>query len=551
MNITNIEQHMNYLFSAALKKCGNFQDAEDLTSEVLLAALSCTKEIKDEKAWLSMVLNHKYYNMLRRKYKLPTVSINVLFEDGLFSENSTAEEPFYEPDFADDNEAENTPSPEEIRREVAYLSGKYREVIVRHYLKGEKVQTIADSLDIPKGTVLSRLSAGREQMKKGFDSMERFEQQSYQPERLDVSCNGTPGLHDEPWSLVADDMMKQNILIAAYEKPVTCVEIALALGIPTAYIEKAVADLVNSELMHRTGNKVFTDFRITTPEQVLAGLETQIAFAKKNYSAIWGFLTKYLDKLRKTSLTYNLPESEQYKLDYYFLLYLFDHGIFRTMQRIVPSKEEFPLRPDGGRWIAMGSRYPLDFDFSTYKAGNYCYGGGRYAGREQFLGADDVTLYVYDTQPDLNKYERGPLGVRDEMLMKLLYIMSRDIPFQNTGLDPLLLQSIPHLADCGILRITESKPEVAIPILTKARYQELITLSAPYIDGFVELLEPLLRPVLPQFQVPLPAHLKGRVAEYRTYSCYALPIATIKEAIARGEFPMEHHVPPMVLVIKD
>ncbi len=544
MNTTNIKQHMNYLFSAALKKCGNFQDAEDLTSEVLLAALSYPKEITDKKAWLSMVLNHKYYDMLRRKYKLPTVSINVLFEDGIT-------EPFYEPAFSCTQEDADTPTPEEIRREVAYLSGKYREVIVRHYLKGEKVQDIADSLSIPKGTVLSRLSAGREQMKKGFDSMERFEQQSYQPERLDISCNGTPGLNDEPWSLVADDMMKQNILIAAYEKPVTCVKIALALGIPTAYIEKAVNDLVASELMCQTGNKVFTDFKITTPEQVLAGLDAQIAFAKEHYSSIWGYLTAYLETLRKATTGYKLPESEQLKLEYYFLLYLFDRSIFRTMQQLVPSNEEFPLRPDGGRWIAMGSRYPADFDFSSYKAGQYCYGGGRYAGREHFLGADHVTLYIYDTQPDLNKYERGPLGIRDEMLMKLLYIISRDIPFQSTGLDPLLLKSIPHLADCGILRMKEDKPEVAIPILTKARYEALTTFTAPYIQRFTELLEPLLQSMLPQFQIPLPAHLKNRIAEYRTYSCYALPMAFIKEAIAKGEFPMEHHVPPMVLVIED
>lgn len=551
MNIPNIEQHMNYLFSAALKKCGNFQDAEDLTNEVLLAFLSCTKEITDIKAWLSMVLNHKYYDMLRRKYKLPTVSINVLFEDGLFSENSASKEPFYEPEFPNGNEAESTPSPEEIRREVAYLSGKYREVIVRHYLKGEKVQDIAASLKIPKGTVLSRLSTGREQMKKGLDSMERFEQQSYQPERLDISCNGTPGLHDEPWSLVADDMMKQNILLAAYEKPLTCVEIALALGIPTAYIEKAVADLVKSELMQQISNKVFTDFIIRTPEQILSCLDVQIAFAKENYTSIWGYMNTYLDKLREITRTYNLAGSEQYKLEYYFLLYLFDHGSFRTMKKIIPSKEEFPLRPNGGRWIAMGSRYPADFDFSSYKAAKYFYGGGRWAGREQFLGADEVTLYVYDTQPDLNKYEHGRFGVRDEMLMKLLYIINRDIPFQSTGLDPLLLQSIPHLTDCGILRITEDKPEVAVPVLTKAQYQELTTFTVPYITGFLELLEPLLRPVLPQFQLPLPAHLKSRVAEYRTYSWCALPMATIKEAISRGEFPMEHHVPPMVLVIED
>ena len=414
-----------------------------------------------------MVLNHKYYDMLRRKYKLPTISINVLFEDDAYAES------FRQPTFVDDGISFDTPTPEEIRREVAYLSGKYR----------------ADSLQIPKGTVLSRLSTGREQLKKGFDSMERFEKQSYQPERLEVSCNGSPGLHDEPWSLVADDMMKQNILIAAYEKPVTCVDIALALGIPTAYIEKAVNDLVKSELMQQAGNKVFTDFIITTPEQELTRLDAQISFAKENYSAIWGYLKNYLDKLRETTRTYNLSESEQYKLEYYFLLQLFN--------------------------------------------------------------ANYVALYVYDTQPDLNKYEHGPCGVRDNMLMKLLYIISRDIPFQTSGLDPLLLQSIPHLIDCGILRMKEDKPEVAIPVLTQAQYQKLTTFSSPYVAGFVDLLEPLLRPVLPKFKLPLPAHLKNRVAEYRTCAWYALPIATIKEAISRGEFPMEHHVPPMVLVIED
>ncbi|MGN0633766.1 MAG: hypothetical protein ACI4JW_07830 [Oscillospiraceae bacterium] len=38
MHINDIEKIMDYLFSVALKKCGNFEDAEDLTSETLLAA---------------------------------------------------------------------------------------------------------------------------------------------------------------------------------------------------------------------------------------------------------------------------------------------------------------------------------------------------------------------------------------------------------------------------------------------------------------------------------------------------------------------------------
>ena len=107
------------------------------------------------------------------------------------------------------------------------------------------MQDIAESLGVPKGTVLSRLSSGREQIRKGFDEMELYERQSYQPERLEVSCNGFQGFHDEPWSLVANDLMKQNILIIAYQQPLTMVEIARALGIPTAYVENADESRIN------------------------------------------------------------------------------------------------------------------------------------------------------------------------------------------------------------------------------------------------------------------------------------------------------------------
>lgn len=40
MQINDIENIIEYLFSVALKKCENFEDAEDLTSETLLAALN-------------------------------------------------------------------------------------------------------------------------------------------------------------------------------------------------------------------------------------------------------------------------------------------------------------------------------------------------------------------------------------------------------------------------------------------------------------------------------------------------------------------------------
>ena len=535
MHINDIENIMNYLFSAALKKCGNFEDAEDLTSETMLAALKYPNEIKDIKKWLSAVLNHKYYDMLRRKYKLPMVSINLISEDI--------------PDFKE--EQADAPSDDEIRREVAYLSGKYRGGIVRHYLNGEKVQNIADKLGIPKGTVLSRLSTGREQIRKGFDSMERYKKQSYQPERLEITCNGCTGLNNEPFSLTEGDMLKQNILIAAYEKPITCVEIALALGIPTAYIENAVNDLIKSELMQRKGDKVFTDFMIATPEQILKSLDVQIEFSKKNYNTIWSLVREFIEEINVSTKDLNLRESEQRKLEYFFVLHLFSNGIYQAVQRIVPSKEEYPLRPDGGKWIAFGNRYPLDFDFENYRFAKYCYGGERRSYEENFFSSKSVDLHIYDAQPDLNKYQHGDTLLSDEMFMKMLYVIYKGIPFNYTGLDPIYLERIPHLAEGGILRMENGIPQLDIPVISKQKYDELDKLRINKIYEFADMFEPLLREIMPEMKINIPKHLEGRVAEFRKYSCYAFPVAVIKEAMEKGDFYTENCTPPMVMVIEE
>lgn len=534
-----IESYIEYLFSLALQKCGNFTDAEDLTQDVLLAAyvyLGKGGKIDNIKSWLSGTLNHKYYDMLRKKYKMPMISIDLI-----------PEQPIYE------NEPIDKPTAEQVRKEIAYLSKRYREVIVRHYLLGEKVDKIAKELKIPKGTVLSRLSTGREQMRKGMENMEQYEKQSYIPEILDVSCHGCPGLNDEPWSLVADDMMKQNILIIAYDKPITVVEIARALGIPTPYIEKAVDDLVKSELMSRIGHKVFTDFMITQPKDLLKNLDREIEFAENNYKHIWDIISTAVSELNSLSWVKALNNRKRTMLEYYYILHILSSGIYTATSRIIPVKETYPLRPDGGKWIAVGSRYPQDFDFDSYKMGKYCYGGERRAYWENFLGSKSIDLHVYDTQPDLNKYEHAPIEIHDDNLCKLLYIIYKGIPFDMTGFNLRFLEDIPHLVKCGILKIENEKPRVAIPIISKAEYDEMDKLRIEYMRKCADWMEEPLRKFLPECKIKIPKHLEGRVAEFRQCSLYAMPMAVIKKAIANGDFlkNVDYPTPPMVLAVEE
>ena len=445
---------------------------------------------------------------------------------------------------------ENGPSAEQVRREVAYLAKLHREVIVRHYLQGQKVQRIADELKVPKGTVLSRLASGRNQMRKGLESMEQYEKQSYIPERLEISCNGCPGLHDEPWSLVSGDLMKQNILIIAYDKPLTVVEIAKALGIPTPYIENAVEDLVKSELMCRSGNRVFTDFMIVTPEQLLKALDEEIALADEHYEEIWSCMRALTSAVRECGWYGGLGSREKVIIEYYAILDVFSRGIHMAAGRIVDAKEEYRERPGGGDWIARGNRYPADFNFGDYRVAKYCYGGERQAHWEKFLNSKSIDLHVYDTQPDLNKYERGPVEIHDDNLCKLLYIIDREIPFDAVGFNLMYLEDIPHLAECGVLRYENGCPRVAVPVIGKPQYEELFQLNLAHARKLADMLEAPLRGVFPKLKIDIPGHLEGRVTSFRRYSCFAIPMAVIKKAVARGDFlqGVDYPAPPMVLV---
>lgn len=83
MQNQNIEKQIAFLLSAAMKKCGNMYDAEDLTQETLLSALSYLsqgKSIQDVRAWLLTVMNRKFADMLRRKYRQAIIHIDDIFD---------------------------------------------------------------------------------------------------------------------------------------------------------------------------------------------------------------------------------------------------------------------------------------------------------------------------------------------------------------------------------------------------------------------------------------------------------------------------------------
>lgn len=187
-----------------------------------------------------------------------------------------------------------------IRKELNHLSFITREVLIRYYFGNQSVSDIAEGLGIPEGTVKSRLSASRNQMKKGLETMETRE--NYLPGEMYLSFGGSQGLKGEPMSLVEENLIVTNLLILAYDKPITVSDLSKAIGISAAYIEPIIKKLVDGELMvQMDSGKVYTDFIITRPQNSLNNFKLQLEFTRKHFETICRIIERMFDKIFKMS----------------------------------------------------------------------------------------------------------------------------------------------------------------------------------------------------------------------------------------------------------
>lgn len=534
MDKKNLTEYADFLLDAALYKCGNIEDARDLVQDTLLAALAAKKPIDDPKAWLTAVLNRKYYDMLRRKYNKPTVSFDV-----------TA-------DIPDNSEIydniEKSEEAEEVRRCLAYLTKLYREVTVRHYMHGEKVKDIAANLGISENTVKSRLDAGRKRIGKEL-AMENYSKQSYEPEHLWLTSSGRGGLNNEPFTLVGDDLITMNLLILAYDKPVTVTELAKAIGIAAAYIEPIVDKLVSGELLKRVGDKVYSDFIIYGEADRTANIALETQVADSIYGDVWEIMGKGLEELHGCGFYKRQSESQQVKLDSFFAVRTLQHAVIGIRDGVCGGMpfEEYPDRPNGGKWFAMGSRYAADYDYGAqnHEYGKYYISGEACSSHtvncDEYEQIKDFELTVCEYNTLLGGTQLGMRGIlkrpmKDTEIGQMLYAIhsgrEEQLPLINAG----CFENFDKFIEFRYLVKEGDKVVCDVPVIADKERYELYDLSEKYDniiaekfhDDFIKLM---VNPV------KLPPHLKS-VPEWQRYMecCSTVTMRIIKNAVDNGLF---------------
>ena len=141
------------VFDVARRLTGSKSEAEDLTQETYGRALAAAERFEQgssARAWLLTILHNLFRNRVRDDSRHRAVEL-----DDELELTVTADD---EPEWAG-------LTPQMLDEGIAALPLKLREAVVLRDLQGLSYRQVAEVLNVPSGTVMSRLHRGRAQLK--------------------------------------------------------------------------------------------------------------------------------------------------------------------------------------------------------------------------------------------------------------------------------------------------------------------------------------------------------------------------------------------------
>ena len=156
---------LDQLYGGALRMTRNPQDAEDLVQETYLKAYKNFDSFTpgtNLKAWLYRIMTNTYINTYRKKQRRPLVTSADDVTDSQLYTSSSHDSTGLE---SAEVEALKAMPNSKISEALNALNEDYRMVVYYADVEGLAYREIAEVLDIPMGTVMSRLHRGRKQLR--------------------------------------------------------------------------------------------------------------------------------------------------------------------------------------------------------------------------------------------------------------------------------------------------------------------------------------------------------------------------------------------------
>ncbi len=161
-----IHQLMDRLYGTALRLSRNPDDAEDIVAETVATAWNKLDQLTDNtcfEGWLFRILNHTFISQWRRRQcrQEKEVALEDNGNDGDFSLFEKLHQPFLLWWGTPEQSFLNQILQEDIQKALDQLPDDFRIVMVLVEIEGYSYHQTANLLEIPSGTVRSRLHRAR------------------------------------------------------------------------------------------------------------------------------------------------------------------------------------------------------------------------------------------------------------------------------------------------------------------------------------------------------------------------------------------------------
>ena len=159
-----ISPHISMLYRSAIRMCGNPNDAQDLVQETLFSALKNFHQLIDpakSKSWMFSILRNLFLKDIEKTKKRAEIEFDSVCDK--LSDRQHPEGDFLRAEFRSN-----------IQVVIDTLDERLRVVLVKFYFDGLSYKEISELLNIPIGTVMSRIARAKVYLKREILRSESF-----------------------------------------------------------------------------------------------------------------------------------------------------------------------------------------------------------------------------------------------------------------------------------------------------------------------------------------------------------------------------------------
>lgn len=164
-----VELYQDKLYRVCYRMLGNKHEAEDIAQEAFVRAFVNIHTFDTNRkfsTWLYRIGTNLCIDRIRKKKPDYFLDAEFAGAEGLnmYSQIASTDE-------LPEDEVLKMEMQERVQYEISRLPDKYRAVIVLKYMEDLPLQEISDILDMPLGTVKTRIHRGREALRKQLSNM--------------------------------------------------------------------------------------------------------------------------------------------------------------------------------------------------------------------------------------------------------------------------------------------------------------------------------------------------------------------------------------------